>query len=251
MTLVARAHARQAAAGRRARSAPRQRACSHRAPQAEIYQINYMDPFRPQPPTCGVAQPIVGRDLGLHPRERGLLRRSWARRRRASSTSRRPGRALADAAPSASGWRARSCRSSTARSRGPPNRASTTTTCSTRSTSSTGTRSAPADPYVHGFTFGDDMLGMLGNESFHPNAVRPRRALSARRTRKWGPTLGNPPNDPSPAPKRVSVPQRRGDRARWRASEVEGPVAGKPVLLAVRHRRRARCRTARRTPTCA
>ena len=61
------------------------------------------------------------------------------------------------------------------------------------------------DPYVNGFTLGDDQLGIVGNESFHPNSSG-NAALFAGAAAKWGPTLGAFPNDPHyPAAKSVSA----------------------------------------------
>ena len=44
------------------------------------------------------------------------------------------------------------------------------------------------DPFAHGFTLGDDKLGILGNESFHPNAAGHER-LTELASAKWGATI--------------------------------------------------------------
>ena len=95
-----------AAAGRRRGRQRGRRAVKRAAPQAEIYQINYMDPFRPQPPTCGALSPR-SRPGGLLLDQRGPAAAAAGRPRpRARSTWRRLRRAVAHAARDASGCRA-------------------------------------------------------------------------------------------------------------------------------------------------
>ena len=44
-----------------------------RAPQAEVYQIDYMNPFLPQPDTCGSLSPTVAASDFIH--DTGCMRR--------------------------------------------------------------------------------------------------------------------------------------------------------------------------------
>ena len=79
--LVARATCSASCRGSALNVGGAQRAVRTQAPQAEVYQINYMDPFRPQPPTCGGLSP-VGRGRGLRCATRACC--AAARRARAA-----------------------------------------------------------------------------------------------------------------------------------------------------------------------
>ena len=73
---------------------------------------------------------------------------------------------------------------------------------------------------MNGFTLGDDKLGIIGNESFHPNAAG-HGALYSAASAQWGATLGHNPNDRRRArPKRVAGRGAPRGRRRGRPSST-------------------------------
>ena len=93
-----------------------------------------------------------------------------------------------------------------------------------------------SDPYVNGFTLGDDLIGVLGNESFHPN-VSGHARLEQLAQAKWGATLGAVPERRArgrrPSGSRRCRTSRRGER------DARGPGARRDRSAGLRHR--ARC----------
>ncbi len=162
------------------------------APGAEVYQVNYMDPLLPQPTiTCSSLSPAIaaqeadirfylGDVLGIpqsliHPLipDTGFLsltvfEREWLTDQFLPK--------LDDAVAGAAAAHLGSDHLLDA------------------SGAFAGHPICSADPYVNGFTLGDDQLGILGNESFHPNAEGHAR-LEYLANLYWGTKLGRFPND--------------------------------------------------------
>ena len=173
------------------------------APGAEVYQINYMNPLLPQPLTCSSLSPsmavvetdirfYLGDVLGvpqalIHPLipDTGFIsltlpEREWLSDQFLSKLD----TAVASAAATSLG----------------------SDHLLDASTAFAGHPICSADPYVNGFTLGDDQLGILGNESFHPNAEG-HAQLEQLADLTWGDKLGQFPNPVhAPAPKRVAAP---------------------------------------------
>ncbi len=196
------------------------------APQAEVYQVNYMNPFLPQPQTCGSLSPtvaaaeIIGNTtllatlmgtpldglIDLTPAAQVLSltlpERMWVTDHFMTD--------LDDEIAWAAGLNLGSDHLFDAKNvfAGHP-------ICSD-------------DPYVNGFTLGDDQLfGIVGNESFHPNAEG-HAALFHAAADQFGATLGDHPNGGG-APKRAAAAAAAD--ANPVTADLEGSVPGERVLV--------------------
>ena len=198
------------------------------APQAEVYQVDYMNPFNPQPETCGSLSPTVAasdfiHDTGLYAAFMGtpvgglidaaaglqllsltLPERMWVVDHFMSD--------LDDQIAWAAGLNLGADHVFDAKNvfAGHP-------ICS-------------SDPYVNGFTLGDDQLfGIVGNESFHPNAEG-HAALFRAADDEFGATLGDLPNTSgAPSAKRVSAAATALDEPV--TADLAGPFPGERVLV--------------------
>ena len=209
-----------------------QRAVRAKAPQAEVYQVDYPDPFRPQPPMCnglsigGAISDYVRSHQALlapifGPGATGLLSLPWDDLGALTLTR------------SETEWVANTFLPELNSSlRWAADRVIDTDHLLDVTTTMTGHPICSADPWVNGFTRGDDIGGVLGNESFHPNAAG-HVAIEGAANAKWGATLGTNPNQAlGPAPKRVSAAAVAEQAIGGVSSEVHGPVPGAPLLVA-------------------
>ncbi|WP_170179170.1 LamG-like jellyroll fold domain-containing protein [Solirubrobacter pauli] len=196
-----------------------------RVPRAEVYQINYMDPFRPQPDTCGSLS--ISMALSDFNHETGILSLLFGTPAagvvdllslRQALTLTLPERlwVATDFLPQLNSnlaWASDMSR----------------THLFDSVDSFNGHAICTDSPYVHGFALGDDKIGLIGNESFHPNADG-HGQLYGLTSAKWRDTLGDNPNEASPAPaKRVAA--RSADATPLAESVVRGPVENQPVLI--------------------